>query len=93
MAEFIKAYNYKDKTVFEVAVRAIDSRAAKVRGSLWLFGKSPADITSMQNIRVMQMGDEGIVNEYRVIMEIDSSEDLRELLKINSVIRYIEENL
>lgn len=86
MARFIKAYNKQGTVVFELAVMAVNGSGAKARGTMSLLGRRPGMATGVVNIDVTKMPSAGIVNEYRVIIEIDNDENLRDKLKIDAAI-------
>jgi len=81
MVKFIKAYNEGEKTVFELSVTALTSSGAKIRASTSLLGRRPGEITSLDDIEVITL-DTGRVKDYRVLISLDSSQSLKDKLKI-----------
>lgn len=93
MASFIKAYSNKDSTIFEMKVVAINEGLAKGRGALALLGKNPSQVPAVVNVDVKELPSDGYISEYRVMIEIESKGDLRDILKIDKAIREVEERL
>lgn len=92
MARFIKAYNEKDHTVFEVGVTAVNERLAKTRGTIYLIGRSPAQATAVDNIEVIPMGN-GRIREHRVLIKLKDDESIEELLNVDEAIAKFQELL
>lgn len=93
MVKFIKAYSGGPNTIFEVKVTAVNETLAKSRGTIWLFGKTPTGLTSLESVTVDEMPGNGIVREYRVIAEVAGDESLRDMLKVDEVVDAIEDIL
>jgi len=88
MVRFINTFQDGDEIVVEVAISAISKRAAKVRGTTWILNNTPATITSINNIRVIDDLADGGIDEYRVVVRFDNTESVR-----NKIISRIMEEL
>lgn len=93
MVRFIKAYNEPDGTIFEVAVTATNAQGAKVRGSMWLFGRMPMELTAMEGISVFQFTNSGVLNEYRVSIKLASDSDIISLIQVDKVMDEISDKI
>lgn len=92
MVEFIKAYDEKDGTVFELSVSAVTVQGAKSRGVMSLLGRRPGEVTAIESIEVMPLGT-GYLKDHRVIIKLSSDKDLRSMLKIPEARQRLEELL
>lgn len=92
MAEFIKAYSELDSTVFEVSVAAASKPIAKIRGVASLLGRRPARVSAIKEVEVVELGD-GVIKDYRVIVHIDNSEDIRDMLKLDEARQFFIDKL
>jgi len=86
MARLIKAYDKKESVVFELAVMGVNASGAKTRGTLSLLGRRPGMASAVKNTEVSKMPSPGLVNEYRVIIEINNDEHLKSKLKLDTAI-------
>jgi len=81
MVYFIKAYSEAKYTILEVGVSALNPYSAKIRASLWMFGRTPANLMGLEEIQVFELEDEGPIDTYRVTMKFDSSQGILNRIK------------
>jgi hypothetical protein len=89
MARLENAYTEGDNVVFEMAVTAFTEAGAKTRGATALIGRRPGHATAVESIEALQY-DDGVAKQYRVIITLNTDEDLRSLLKIDEALESLE---
>lgn len=92
MANFEGAIDKGDTVLMEVSVLALNTRAAKLRGTVWLLGRHPTEVSAVESIRVRNVGD-GTFSEHRVIVELNKEKGLRDLLKVEAAKSAIDDML
>jgi len=92
MANFEGALDKGDNVLMEVSVLALNTRAAKLRGTAWLLGRHPTEMSAVESIRVRNVGD-GTFSEHRVIVELNKQKGLRDLLKVEAAKSAIDDML
>lgn len=92
MANFEGAIDKGDTVVMEVSVTAINAKIAKLRGTTWLLGRHPTQVSAVESIKVRNVGS-GRVSHHRVMVELNKDDGLRDLLKIEAAKSALEDML
>lgn len=92
MPKFIKAFNRRDKTVVEMSSIAQNPRRAEIKVKSAMFIRRPGYVSAVENVDTMKITS-GFFNEYRVMITIDPTEDIKSKLRINDVVNKVDEIL
>lgn len=91
MPEFVAATTSADTLTFEYELSAATETGAEKRGKLTHLRRNPSMLTAIKEVNsfVLSSSSKG-AKRYRVVVEVEKTEDLYEKLGVNSIREYVE---
>lgn len=83
MARIVKTYNDTRDSIIEVAVNAVSEGMAKKRGKMYVLLRMPLKAGSIQEVETMDVTEASSRvpgSEYRVMVTIDSDDEIGDLI-------------